>query len=78
MHCNFEISASIRFCDKNTFSHSLTRMHLLQLQIWMGYFDTKKELHLGMNNKNHNSIVLYITVFNKTVCWYKILFEAFF
>lgn len=39
------VSAFTHRCDTNTFSHSLTRINLLQLKIyniWMKIFETKK------------------------------------
>ena len=38
----------------------------------MGIFWFQKKLRLGINNKNFNPKVIYIIIFNKTACWYKI------
>ena len=37
-----------------------------------GSFDIKRILQLGVNNKNFNSKLIYIIIFNKTVNQYKI------
>ena len=45
------ISASTHPCDTNTFIHSLTRIHLLQLKIhniWMRFFGNQTVFHLAI------------------------------
>ena len=56
--------------DTGIFTHSLTRIYLLQLKIhiWMESFWNQKFLFF------HKSHKLF---FNKTVCWYKLIFLNF-
>ena len=59
-------------CD--TFTHSLTRILLLQLEIhiWMELFWNQKFSHLRI--KEISTLKTYINYFNKNVCWYKLIF----
>ena len=59
------ISACTHPCDTITFTHSLTRIHLLQLKIhnnWMKFLRNEKIFHLGIKNISTLNSYIYIYI----------------
>ena len=61
-----ENSACTHSCDTNTFTHNLTRIHLLQLKIR----NICNKCFWNPFRHNFNPKVIGYFIFNKIVCWY--------
>ena len=67
----YAIFAITHPCDTNTFTDSFTRMYLLLSKmhnIWMGF--SWNQNFPFRHNRNFNGKVIFIIIFNKTICWY--------